>query len=330
MSLPTDGPDHLGAPGEVHQGAVLGHPGPPAGEAFANRAFLFATLLVAGAAWGMSQPLSKIAVSQGYRHFGLIFWQSVIGACAIGALVVVRGRGLPLTGRAVSRYVVIALIGSVLPNSAGYEAARHLPAGLMAMMLSLMPIMALPLALALRTEAFSASRAAGLALGLAGVLLIALPQASLPDRSMVAWLPLALIAPLFYAVEVNVVAKWGMGGVDPIQLLCGAALTGAALSLPLALATGQFIDPRPPWGAPDLALAAAAVMNISAYTIYVWLVGRAGPSFAAQVSYLVTGFGILWSMLLLGERFSGWVWAALAVLMAGVALVQPRRDRAAA
>jgi drug/metabolite transporter (DMT)-like permease len=66
------------------------------------------------------------------------------------------------------------------------------------------------------------------------------------------------------------------------------------------------------------------------YSAYVWLVGRAGSVFAAQVSYLVTGFGVLWSMALLGERYSGYVWAALALMFAGLALVQPRPPLAGA
>jgi hypothetical protein len=36
---------------------------------------------------------------------------------------------------------------------------------------------------------------------------------------------------------------------------------GVALSLPLALATGQFISPRPPWGAPDKAIMLSSVLH---------------------------------------------------------------------
>ena len=54
------------------------------------------------------------------------------------------------------------------------------------------------------------------------------------------------------------------------------------------------------------------------------MVARAGAVFAAQVAYLVTGFGILWAMLLLAERYSGWVWLALGLMFAGLFLVQPR------
>ena len=56
------------------------------------------------------------------------------------------------------------------------------------------------------------------------------------------------------------------------------------------------------------------------------MVGRAGAVFAAQASYLVTGFGVIWAMLLLGERYSGWVWAAMALMFAGLFMVQPRRS----
>jgi drug/metabolite transporter (DMT)-like permease len=41
------------------------------------------------------------------------------------------------------------------------------------------------------------------------------------------------------------------------------------------------------------------------YAGYVWLVGRAGAVFAAQVAYLVTLFGVFWAMLILGETLFG-------------------------
>ena len=49
---------------------------------------------------------------------------------------------------------------------------------------------------------------------------------------------------------------------------------------------------------------------------------------ASQIAYLVTGFGVLWSMVLLGERYSLWVWAAFALMLLGVALVQPLSEEA--
>ena len=257
-----------------------------------NRAGLLVVLLVLGAGWGVTQPLAKIAVSEGYRHFGLIFWQMAIGAVLLGIVTLVRGTGLPWDGPRLRFYVLIAMIGTVLPNSASYTAAVYLPAGVISILLSLVPMIAFPIALALGVDRFSAVRLAGLLAGLAGVVLIVAPEASLPDRAMVAFIPLALIAPLFYAIEGNVVAKWGTRGLDPVQVLFGASVVGTVIALPLALVSGQWIDPRPPYGAPDLALIVSAIVHAIVYVTYVWLVGLAGAVFAVQVRLLpVAGHG---------------------------------------
>ena len=290
----------------------------------AERLVLIGILAALGAGWGMTQPLSKIAVSTGYQPFGLVFWQLAIGAVVLGAYTHLRGKALPLHPAALRRYLVIALIGTILPNSASYTAIQHLPSGLISILISTVPMWAFPIALLLALDRFDWVRFLGLVAGLAGVLLIVAPEASLPDRAVVAFIPLALIAPLFYGLEGNVVAKWGTAGVGPIRLLYGASLVGMVIAFPLAVVSGQFIDPRPPWTLPDLAVLLNGVIHATVYTIYVWLVGRAGSVFAAQVSYLVTGFGVIWAMLILGERFSPFVWAALAAMFLGLFLVQPR------
>jgi drug/metabolite transporter (DMT)-like permease len=289
-----------------------------------DRAVLVAALVLIGSAWGITQPFAKIAVSEGYRHFGIIFWQFALGALLLAVINGARGQGLPMGARPVALYVIIALIGTLLPNSASYTAAIHLPSGILSIVLSLVPMLSFPIALALGMDRFSALRLAGLCLGLCGILLIALPETSLPDRAMVWWLPVALIAPAFYAVEGNFVARFGTAGLDPVQVLFGASLFGAAMALPLALMTGQWISPLPPWGAPDLAIVGSSVAHALAYAGYVWMVGRAGAVFAAQVSYLVTAFGIFWAWVIFGETYSAWVWAAVALMFAGLFLVQPR------
>lgn len=295
-------------------------------------------LTVMGAGWGMTQPLSKIAVSEGYRHFGLIFWQMAIGLVALGFIRSFRVQRQDATNRlrlrwpklrrdppALAVYVFIALIGTVFPNSASYEAIRHLPSGLISILLSLVPMFAFPIALALGNERFDWGRLAGLALGLVGVLLIVAPEASLPERAMVVFIPLALVAPLFYALEGNAVDRWGTAGLSAIEVLHGASLVGAVIALVLAVSSGQFIDPRPPWGWPDLALVLASLIHVAVYTTYVWMVRAAGPVFAVQVSYLVTGFGVVWAIWILDESYSGWIWGAMALILTGVFLVQPRR-----
>ncbi len=289
-----------------------------------GRAPLIALLVMLGIGWGVTQPLAKIAVSDGYRHFGLVFWQLAIGAVALGVVSAIRRKGLPMTGPHLRFYVLIALIGTVLPNSASYQAAVYLPAGVISIVISLVPMFAFPIALLMATDRFSWARLCGLLLGLAGVALIVGPEASLPERAMIAWVPVAMIAPAFYALEGNVVAKWGTAGLGPVAVLYGASVVGAIITFPAALLSGEFIDPRLPWSTPDYARIWASVIQLLVYTCYVWMVKRAGPVFAVQVSYLVTGFGVGWAMLILGESYSIWVWAAMAVILSGVFLVQPR------
>ncbi|MDQ2090040.1 DMT family transporter [Marimonas arenosa] len=298
-------------------------------HAVRERLWLTLILCLFGAGWGITQPFTKIAVSEGYRHFGLIFWQLVIAVVILGGVLILRGRGLPLGRRPLAFYLLIALTGTLLPNTASYEAARHLPSGVLSVTIATVPMFAFPIALMLGLDRASLPRVLGLICGIGGVYLLAGPD-GLPEPAMLNWLPVALIAPLLYGLEGNVVAKWGTGGAGPVQLLCGASILGALIALPLALITGTWIDPRPPWGVPDHAVMASATIHAFVYSGYVWLVRRAGPVFAGQVSYLVTGFGVVWAMLILGERYSGFFWGAFGLMLAGLFLVQPRENTALA
>ena len=288
-----------------------------------NRSGLLAALLAMGTAWGATQPLSKIAVSTGHGHFGLIFWQTMIGALFLGAVTVLRRRRIPLTRATLRFAVTVALIGTIVPNSASYLAYARLPSGIMSILISAVPMLAFPIALALGTDRFSPARLAGLVCGILGVALIALPETSLPPGAA-PWIAVALVAPLFYAVEGNYVASAGTAGLDPVAALALASALGALITLPLALGSGQFIDPSRPWGPAEWALVASSLLHALAYSAYVWIAGAAGAVFAAQVSYIVTATGVLWAMAILGERFPPAVWAALGVMMLGLALVQPR------
>lgn len=288
------------------------------------RSKLFAILILLGAGWGLTQPLTKITVTAGYQPFGLIFWQMLIGTVLLGAFRWRELGRLPVSPKTISLWLLIAVLGTLIPNSASYTAAFHLPAGIMSIVIASIPMMAFPMALALGNDRFSPRRLLGLMLGLGGVALIAFPEASLPERAMIAFLPLALVAPFCYACEGNIVARWGTAGLDAVQVLFGASAIGTVIALPLALASGQFFVPRPPFILADLTMVVTSVIHVLVYTGYVWLVGRAGAVFAGQVSYLVTGFGVIWAMLILSETYSFWVWGALACMSVGVMLVQPR------
>lgn len=287
-------------------------------------AHLIGILVLLGAGWGITLPMSKIAVSAGYQHFGLIFWQVVIGAVLMGTVLLARGK-LTLPSRAQFGFAtLVAVIGTLLPNTASYQAMHHLPSGVMSILLSLIPMIAFPIALTLNNETFRMRKLVGLALGLAAVIIITVNRDNFAGEISPWWIAVALIAPVFYAFEGNIVARWGTFGLDAMQVLFWASLIAIPPATWLALASGQMIDPTVRWGLPEIAVVVSSVAHVLVYTGYVWLVGRAGSVFAAQVSYLVTLFGIFWAVALLNESYSGGVWLALALMMTGLFMVQPR------
>lgn len=281
-------------------------------------------LLGLGTFWGLTMPLTKLAVSTGYKHFGLLFWQMAIGTITMTLIGLATGRKLPFTKATLWVYVAIAMIGSVIPNSFSYQAAVHLPSGILSILLSMIPMFAFPIALGLGLDRFDLRRLIGLLTGLGAVLLIVLPDAQTAGSTPVFWVLIALIAGLCYAFEGNYVARWGTAGLGPVQVLWGASLIGTFIALPLALLSGQWITPFQPYGVAEWAQIGSSVTHVLVYTGFVWLVGKAGPVFSVMISYIVTITGVFWAKAILDEAYAPTVWAALALMLLGMALVQPR------
>ncbi len=296
---------------------------PVPGKSRPGRWFFVAVLLWLGIGWGATHPLGKIATETGHGAFGLIFWQQVVMVVVLGAIALVRRKGMALTPAAIRFYVIVAVLGTIIPNGTFYTAVAHLPSGIMSIIIAMIPMLAFPMALALGLDRFSTLRLVGLGMGLAGVAVLAAPGAALPDAAMLVWLPVALVGPLFYAMEATYVAWRGTQGMDALQAMFGASLAGLILCAPVMLALDQSYSPWP-LGRDDWALAVSSALHALLYATYVWLAATAGAVFAAQSSYLVTAAGMLWAIVLLGERPSPAVWLALVVMLAGVALVQPR------
>ena len=104
--------------------------------------FLTGMLVIMGAGWGMTLPLTKIAVSTGYKHFGLIFWQLAIGAALMAVIGLLRGTSLPRARPQIGICLMVLVVGTVVPNSTSFQAAVHLPAGVLSLLLSMVPMWA--------------------------------------------------------------------------------------------------------------------------------------------------------------------------------------------
>ena len=283
----------------------------------------WAMLFLCGFCWGSTGPLSKLAVSTGHHPVGITFWNTVISAIFFTGLIVAKGSRPPLDRRHVVFFLICGFLGTALPNSLSYEAYRHLPVGVNVMILSLVPMATLLIALPLGVERLDVRRALGLVLGVAAVALISLPSASLPSPDQAVWIILPVIVATAYAAENVFIAATRPPATGPMTVMWGLSVGAFLLITPVAVAMGAVFDVSP-LGPPEQAVIGAAVLHICAYFGYVWLIGRAGPVFASQVGYVVTATGVMLGMAIYGERHSVWVWSALVVMMAGLALVRPK------
>jgi drug/metabolite transporter (DMT)-like permease len=291
-----------------------------------NRTALLLILIGFGTMWGATIPLTKVAVSTGHHPFGLIFWQSVVSIIVLYPILKIRRSVLIIDRSHIVFFAVIAFTGTLIPNSASYLAAFHLPAGVMALIIALVPMFALPIALALRLENFRWQRAAGVLLGASAISLIVLPESSLPDPTKTVFVLVALISSFCYGIEGNYLSIRQPRDTGPVATLFGAGVIGTIVSLVVVLASDTFINPfESGFGIPEAALLGSILLHIIAYIGYIWLVDKAGAVFSAQIAYVVTPAGILLSMLFLGERNSAYIWLALVVLLVGLFLVQPRQ-----
>ena len=287
------------------------------------------TLLLVGISWSATIPLSKVAVSSGHAPLGITFWQQVIVAVVLGALLIARWAifrrriHLPLDRASLVYYAMIAAIGTVIPNLFSYWAMSQLPAGIMAIIIASVPMFALAIAVGACIEPFVAHRARGVCLGGAAVVLLVAPDASLPEPQKAIFVLVGLVAPFCYGMEGNYIARFAPPAVDPIVTLFCASIIGAVVTLPLSLAAGAWIDMPGTFAASERAIVVLSMFHAVAYTGYVWLVGKAGPVFSSQVAYVVTLSAMALSAIFLGEDYSPYAFVSLALMLTGMMIVQP-------
>jgi drug/metabolite transporter (DMT)-like permease len=290
----------------------------------AGRLWLNLLLLMTGAFWGLSNPLMKVAVSTGYQPLGLIFWQLLIIIVTAGAVSLAVYRRLPRMRGNLRHFATVAAIGTLLPDYLVYIAAGKLSAGVLSLVLAQVTILSLPLALVFRLERFEGRRALGAVLGAVAVVLMIGPQMSVPGGGTIPYILLTLLGASFYALQGIYVAMANRQDLDAVSLLFGASVVGFCVIAPLSVVTGQFVSPFVPWGAAEWAILGTSLSHALAYGGFFALVARGGAVYSSQVAYVVTGTGIFWSIMLLGEGYSGWIWAAFALMIGGIALLQPR------
>lgn len=273
-------------------------------------------LLLLAAIWGASFLFMRIAVPA-LGPGWLIEARVLLAALLLwGVARALRQPPLVLRGQG-RHYLVLGLFNTALPFLLFAYAARTLPASLLAILNATGPIWGALIAALWQRTPLSPRAAAGLLLGVAGVvLLLGLEPAAL--RAGAGWAVAAtLAATCCYGIASN------YARVAPTQ----GPLANAHGSMWAAVLWVVPVLPFAPAAALPTPGVAAAVVTLGllctgvAYLLYFRLVADIGAAPALTVGFLVPLFGVLWGRLFLDEAVGWHTLAGALVVLVGTALV---------
>jgi len=283
-------------------------------------------ILALGSLWGLAFSFSKMAANGGVHPVAYTFWQGLGAGLLVAAVCRLRGLRIRLDRQYLRYYFIIGLIGIALPNVNLVAAIAHLPAGVMVLTIPFVPLITYVIAIGLKVERFAWLRFAGVLCGLAGVALIVLPEASLPDPEAAYWFLLALATPLLYAATNVSAAYLRPPDSKSLPLAGGMLLAAGALLVPAVFAMDVLYIPKLAVGEAEIGIAGQIVISSVAYLIFFEVLRLAGPVFMSFTGYIVSLTGIGWGVLIFGESHSPWVWGAALLIFIGLALVNLRRN----
>src|SRR3982751_2396101 len=137
-----------------------------------NKTVWLASFLALAAIWGTSFLFIKVGVRE-LHPLWLTFARVAAGTAVLLVVLVVTRDRLPREPRLWGHLAVVAALGVSLPFTLFGYGEQRVPSVLAGIWNAATPLVALPLAVLLfRTERMTRARAAGIAVGFAGVLLV--------------------------------------------------------------------------------------------------------------------------------------------------------------
>ncbi len=285
-----------------------------------------ALLFAAGFSIGLIFPLGRLAGEAGIPPLVFAALAAAGASLVLGAITLASAQRLPFDVPTLGYAAIAGQLTFAIPFGALVLVIPHLGSGVPAILQSLAPIVTLGMVLVMGLERPNAMRALGLATGMAGALIIlASRNAGAPgvDASF-GWYLAAMVTPAALAAgNVYRSTHWPKGrGPMPLATL---TLAAAAIGLGLAVAvqalagglTGAGQALRTGWW---LVVAQAVATGVG-YAFFFRLQQIGGPVYLSQISYVNTAVGVGFAVLLFGEHLSLWVWFAVALVFAGVAIV---------
>lgn len=279
----------------------------------------FARLVALAAIWGASFLFMRIAVPQ----IGSVWMTEFrVGLAALAMLCYAFATGTRLAPREHWRaYLMIGLLNSALPFWLYAHGGLHLTAGMMGILNATTPFFSVICGALWLGERFTPRKAAGLALGLAGVALVVGLGPLEPTREVAIGALACVGATLCYALSTTWLKKHG-GSVKPVPLSAAGLLVAACAIAPFlpAVPAAQAFTPPVLLAIAGISLLCTAL----AYLLYFRLIADLGPTRALSVTFLIPLFAVLWGGVFLGEELGAGTLAGGLLILGAIGLLARR------
>jgi drug/metabolite transporter (DMT)-like permease len=278
--------------------------------------------------WGSSFALLKVAVAT-IPPVWVMALRLVIAGVALTGLLLILGGRFSSDLRSWASFLAIAIIGNVIPFLLIAWGLKHIASGLSGILMAVMPLgVALLAHFFLPDEPLSWRKLAGLLLGFLGVVILLGPQRllGLAPQGLSFWGQMAMIGgALCYSVQSIITRRMHTKGA--MESAAAALSVAGIIGLLLALAA----DPAGMAGASGASLTALALIGLLttalATVAFFQLIKLAGASFASMINYLIPVFAVFVGWLFLHERLAASAFAGLAMILAGLFIVQSQSPR---
>ena len=300
-------------------------PRPATGAGHPDRVGL-ALCLVSAAGFGSLAVFGKQAYAGGLGVAGVLAVRFLIAAPLLVALAVATRRSLRVGWRVAWRLLGLGGIGYAIQATLFFNALTRISAGLAGLLLYLYPALVTAGAVALGRTRLDRATVAGLALSLAGIVLVL----GLPGERLDAiGVALGLASAGWYTCYI-LVGEYLLRGVDPLAASAYVTTGAAATFVAAAVAAGG----RGLQGATPPAYAAAAAMAVvgTAVAIATFLTGmaRVGSAWASIASSFEPVFTVALGVAVLGDPLGPGKVAGGLLVVAGAVLLPllgGRRER---
>lgn len=284
----------------------------------------WAQLLLLSLIWGGSFFLIAVAV-KGLPVLTIVALRVSVAALVLWAVLAVTGRRMPRDRVTWSSFAAMGLLNNVIPFSLIVFAQTQIPSGLASILNATTPLWTvLVSAIFLSDEPPSASRLAGVVLGLGGVVVM-MGLDSLAGHGMALLPQLAMLcAAISYGLSGAYGRRFSRMGIDPMASATGMLTASSVILAPLALLVGGI----PGAEVPTHVWAAVATLGVIctgfAYVLFFGILGRAGATNISLVTFLVPVSAIMLGWVFLDERLSFAHGIGIVMIAGGLALIDGR------